>query len=125
MTQTSNPMTIVQPAGDVVERLREPENLVRILIWRDYEDARSEGPFDPLKIEAADTIEALRSRIAELEKVLEPFDRASSALFTRNYNNKDVVVELPVDPSHPNQLRLTAEDFFAVRAARAAYEDTP
>lgn len=61
------------------------------------------------------TVLALIDRIEALTEALRPFDRAASALFTRNYNKADVVVALPVDASHPNQLRLTAEDFFAVR----------
>lgn len=50
--------------SDIVERLKA--QMPRQLNWqmRDYPDGRTEGPFDPIRIEAADEITRLREDLA-------------------------------------------------------------
>jgi hypothetical protein len=50
--------------ADIIERLREPEGRARTML------AGEDGLRDPIKLEAADEIEALRKRVAELEAVV-------------------------------------------------------
>jgi len=50
---------------DIVETLKQPMHS-RLLerVMHDYADGHSEGPFDPVRLEAADEITALRSQLA-------------------------------------------------------------
>lgn len=62
-------------------------------------------------------------KLALAREALRPFDAMSVALFTRNWNNSDVVFETLKKDGH-SDARLTAGDFFAVRAALSTIEES-
>lgn len=58
--------------SDLTERLRKPMSRKNEWVFHDYEDGRSEGPFDPIRLEAADEIDRLTRELAEArDKALE------------------------------------------------------
>jgi hypothetical protein len=74
--------------------------------WMYYEEYLYAG--------ARDAFAALVAERDALRKALEPFSEMAGELFSRNWNNSDVVVALD-NPDEPH--RVTAGDFFAARAA--------
>lgn len=84
---------------------------------RDYGiQARKDRVLLQREVEAqAATIEALRGALA-------PFDEMASEMFARNWNASDVALELY---DGDTLYRVTAGDFFAVRAALALCQPKP
>lgn len=62
----------------------------------------------------ADDLEDLLAENARLREAMAPFDRMSGAMFARNWNKDGVAVSF-VEKDGP--IRLTFDDFLAVRAA--------
>ena len=61
--------------------------------------------------------EAAEARVRELEGALKPFSRFAGAVFSRNFNKHDDIMEL--DPGDGDLIALSACDFFDARAALA------
>ena len=59
------------------------------------------------------------ARIAALESALKPFSEFAGAVFARNFNSHDDIMELDSDGEY---IALSAGDFFEARRALASSE---
>lgn len=71
--------------------------------------------------EAAAELDRLRRELEEARKALEPFSRFAGAVFSRNFNSHDDIMEL--DPGDGDWIALSAGDFFEARAALRSEEE--
>lgn len=60
-------------------------------------------------------LDSFEKQFQELKEILKPFDRVSGELFSRNYENKDKVIELESFIVGTEGVKLTAKDFFEIR----------
>jgi len=88
----------------------------------EFQHLRSFTDIDALFSEAAAEITrlqaenaSLREQVEKAREALEPFSKFAGALFSRNFNSHEDVMEL--DPGDGDWIALSAGDFFEARRA--------